>query len=77
MSSYDIPSARHARMKDAVQRVPLIVDFPPSRSGFETRNWYPRIGVSSVGSTSESDDTGAADDARVRAEVGRFELREG
>src|SRR5712691_1592727 len=50
MSSYDMPSARHARMNDAERRVPRIVGFPPRRSGFVTRYRNPGIGVSSMSS---------------------------
>src|SRR2546425_10628797 len=52
MSSYDMPSARHARMNDAERRVPRIVGFPPRRSGFVTRYRNPGIGVSSMSSPS-------------------------
>src|SRR3989442_13894899 len=50
MSSYDMPSARHARMNDDERRVPRIVGFPPRRSGFVTRYRNPGIGVSSMSS---------------------------
>src|SRR6266545_4680699 len=48
MSSYDIPSARQARMNDTEKRVPAIVALPPSRSGFVTRKRYPGISLSSM-----------------------------
>src|SRR5437667_10594606 len=48
MSSYDMPSAKHARMNDAEKRVPRIVGLPPRRSRFVTRYRYPGIGVSSM-----------------------------
>src|SRR6266540_4568619 len=48
MSSYDMPSAKHARMNDAEKRVPRIVGLPPRRSRFVTRYGYPGIGVSSM-----------------------------
>src|SRR3989449_984618 len=52
MSSYDMPSARQARMNDAERRVPRIVGFPLRRSGFVTRYRNPGIGVSSMSSPS-------------------------
>jgi hypothetical protein len=40
MSSWDIPSARHARMNATERRVPRIVGLSPRRSGFVTRYRY-------------------------------------
>ena len=50
MSSYAMPSAKHARMNDAERRVPRIVGFPPRRSGFVPRYRNPGTGVSSMSS---------------------------